>query len=162
MHGLFIHSFDVPESAIDINRHVNNLEYLRWMQGVATAHSTACGWSLERYLQARCSWVIRSHHIEYLRPSFAGEKLLLATWIAGMSEQTSPRRYLFLRADDRQIIARAETLWVFVNGRTGRARNIPQDLRDDFTVIADEGAVLDFLQNPANPASSTLTEGAFQ
>jgi len=155
MHGVFTHCFNVPDSAIDINRHVNNLEYLRWMQEGATAHSTACGWSIERYFKARSSWVIRSHFIEYLRPSFASDRIVLATWIAGMSEQSSPRKYTFLRESDRQLLASAETLWVFVNGRTGRPQNIPQDLREDFTVIPDEAAVLAWLQNPLNPLADS-------
>ena len=157
MQGLFIHRFDVPESAIDFNRHVNNLEYLRWMQEVATDHSTARGWSLDRYVQTRCSWVIRSHHIEYLRPSFAGEELLLATWIADMSEQTSLRRYLFLREADRQVVAHAETLWVFVNGRTGRPWNIPPALREAFTVIEDEAQILAWLQDKSNPVTQSVS-----
>ncbi len=148
MHGVFTHCFNIPDSAIDINRHVNNLEYLRWMQDVATAHSSACGWPMERYLCARSSWVIRSHFIEYLRPSFANENIALATWIADMGEQSSPRKYLFLRAADRQVLARAETQWVYVNAKTGRPQAIPAELRADFTIIADDTEVLAWLQDP--------------
>jgi len=38
---IFVHTFSVPAAAIDVNRHVNNLEYLHWMQDVATARSVA-------------------------------------------------------------------------------------------------------------------------
>ena len=41
MRGVFVHTFTVPPEAIDVNGHVNNLEYLRWMQEVATRHSAA-------------------------------------------------------------------------------------------------------------------------
>ena len=75
--GLFAHTFTVLESAIDVNGHANNLEYLRWMQEVATAHSDACGWTLARYQETRTTWVIRSHAIDYLRPAFSGETLKL-------------------------------------------------------------------------------------
>jgi len=153
MNGVFLHSFVVPDSAIDFNRHVNNLEYLRWMQDVATAHSDACGWPIERYLQVRSSWVIRSHFIEYLRPSFANENIVLATWIADMGEQTSPRKYLFMRATDRHVLARAETQWVFVSARTGRPQPIPTELRTDFTVVADDTEVLAWLQAPSTSLS---------
>lgn len=153
MRGVFTHCFNIPDSAIDINRHVNNLEYLRWMQDVATEHSTACGWSLERYLETRCSWVIRSHFIEYLRPAFASERVVLATWIADMGEQSSPRKYVFLRESDRQLLTQAETQWVFVNGRTGRPRSIPPELRQDFTIVSDEAGVLNWLLDPNNSLS---------
>lgn len=129
-----------PES-IDVNGHVNNIEYLRWMQEVATLHSAAQGWGRERYVQTRTSWVIRSHTIEYLRPAYAGEAILLGTWIAGFAEQTSPRRYLFLRAADRKVLARAETLWVYVDATTGRPCAIPEALRTAFEVVGEGEAI---------------------
>ena len=42
--------FAVGSDAIDANRHVNNKEYLHWMEAIAIAHSAACGWPLERYV----------------------------------------------------------------------------------------------------------------
>jgi len=140
--GIYAHVFTVPEAAIDVNGHANNLEYLRWMQEVATAHSDAQGWTLARYLETRTSWVIRSHTIDYLRPAFAGETLTVLTWIGGFEAQESPRHYLFWRERDRKILARARTLWVFVDGESGRARTIPDEFRTAFAVVADENAVL--------------------
>jgi acyl-CoA thioester hydrolase len=140
--GLFAHTFTVPESAIDLNGHANNLEYLRWMQEVATAHSDACGWTLERYQQTRTTWVIRSHAIDYLRPAFAGETLKLLTWIGGIEDQESPRHYLFWRERDRKVLARATTVWVFIDTEAGRPRSIPEALREAFPVVADEQEAL--------------------
>jgi len=142
MSRIHIRDFVVPESAMDVNRHVNNLEYLRWMQDVAIEHSAARGWDLARYHAARVVWVVRSHAIEYLRPVFAGERLQLATWVADLRPRSSLRRYLFWRPDDGQIAARAETLWVLVNMGTGRACPLPADLSGSFDVVPDEGEVL--------------------
>lgn len=140
--GVFPRTFSVPDTAIDGNGHANNLEYLRWMQEAAVAHSDARGWTLERYRQTRTSWVIRSHGIEYLRPAFADESLTVLTWIGGFEEQASPRHYLFWRERDRKILARAQTLWVFVDADTGRATRISGDFRSAFEVVSDEKAVL--------------------
>ena len=66
------HRFTVGDDVIDVNRHVDNLAYLRWMKDVATAHSTAQGWTFDRYIAAAAGWFVRSHSIEYLaRPSSA-------------------------------------------------------------------------------------------
>ena len=48
--------FAVGSDAIDANRHVNNKEYLHWMEAIAIAHSAACGWPLERYVASGTSW----------------------------------------------------------------------------------------------------------
>jgi acyl-CoA thioester hydrolase len=137
MTRIHVHTFAVPPAAIDVNGHVNNLEYLRWMQDAATAHSTAVGWPYERYAREGAGWFVRSHSIEYLHPARAGETLSALTWVAGFGTGSSPRRYLFWRAQDRQVVARAETLWVFVDFATGRPQRIPAALREAFAVVPD-------------------------
>lgn len=142
MPRIFSKTLEVPGDAIDVNRHVNNLAYLRWMQDIAIEHSAAQGWSMKRYLKAGASWVVRSHYIEYLRPAFEGDSLAIHTWVAGMGERSSPRRYLFTRAGDDKVLAKAETQWVYVDLATGRAHRIPEELREAFEVIPTEQEVL--------------------
>lgn len=142
MRRVFGQTFTAPVEAIDVNGHVNNLEYLRWMQEIATRHSASQGWDLERYVQTQTSWVIRSHTIEYLRPAFAGDSLTLLTWIAGFGENSSPRKYLFLRSSDQQVLARAETMWVFIDARVGRPSRIPEEFRSAFDIVTDDNEVL--------------------
>jgi acyl-CoA thioester hydrolase len=132
----------VPDDAIDVNGHVNNLAYLRWMQDVAIQHSSEQGWPLERYQANGTGWVVRSHFIEYLAPAFAGESLTILTWVTGFKRHTSPRRYLFWRASDRQVVARAETMWIFVSTRTGRPERVPPEVEQAFEVVPEGENVL--------------------
>ena len=39
--------FTVADASIDVQGHVNNREYLRWMEGVATRHAALLGWDFE-------------------------------------------------------------------------------------------------------------------
>ncbi len=133
---------EVAADAIDENRHVNNTAYLRWMQEVAVAHSAARGWPMERYFGIGATWVVRSHFVEYLRPAYEGDALHLATWVADLGASRSTRRYLFWRERDRRVVARAETLWVFVDLRTGRPQPIPDQLRADFHLVEDDEAAI--------------------
>ena len=138
MPRIYTHRFAVGADVIDVNRHVNNLAYLRWMQDVATAHSAAQGWTLDRYIAAGAGWFVRSHTIEYLRPAFLGDMLAIHTWVAGFTSRSSPRRYHFVRDDDGAAVARAETLWVFVDFANGRPVRIPDDVAAAFQVVADD------------------------
>jgi acyl-CoA thioester hydrolase len=139
---IFVKSLTVTEDVIDVQRHVNNQAYLRWMQDVAIEHSAARGWSMERYVKGGTGWVVRSHFIEYLRPAFLGESLTLLTWVQDVRRQSSRRRYLFWRAADRQEVARAETAWVFVDLGTGKPVPIPDDLRTAFDLVPEGEDVL--------------------
>jgi acyl-CoA thioester hydrolase len=155
---IHVRDFTVSEDAIDVNHHVNNLEYLRWMQDIAVEHSAARGWPLARYQATRTAWVVRSHSIEYLRPAFAGDLLSLLTWVADLRPRSSLRKYLVWRASDRQILAQAETLWVFVDVGTGRARAIPEELRSSFEVVSDPHEVLRLLRHGGTSGAHTRAE----
>lgn len=138
MPRIYVHRLEVPHDVIDVNRHVNNLAYLRWMQDVATGHSVAQGWPFERYLDLGAGWFVRSHFIEYLRPAFAGDALTIRTWVADIAARSSTRRYLFVRESDGQHIARAETFWVWVDFATGRPARIPSEVAASFPIVADD------------------------
>jgi acyl-CoA thioester hydrolase len=133
--------FAVPQTAIDVQGHVNNLAYVGWMQDVAIEHSAAAGWPMRRYLELGAGWVVRSHFIEYLRPAFAEEQLAVHTWVPRFEPRATPRRYLFVRESDRTLLAEAETNWVFVDLATGRRRAIPPELLDAFDPMPDEHEV---------------------
>lgn len=132
----------VTREAIDANRHVNNLAYLRWMQDIATEHSAAQGWTMERYFETGTTWVVRSHYVEYLRPAFEGEGITAHTWIRDVLARRSTRRYGFVRGSDGAVLARAETLWVFVDFTTGRPADIPEALRAAFPLVGDDAPEL--------------------
>ena len=66
----FTLEINVPETAIDGLGHVNNVEYVRWMQDAATAHADSSGCTAATVADGAV-WVVRSHRIEYVRPATA-------------------------------------------------------------------------------------------
>ena len=140
MHRVFRQEIAVTDEAIDAFGHVNNQRYVAWMQEVATAHSAANGWPMERYLEIGAAWVVRSHFIEYLRPAFAGDALDICTWASSLALREVVRNYSFLRAG--QILARAETKWVYVDIKSGRPKRIPEELLAAFEAVPDDDAEL--------------------
>lgn len=135
MRSVFTHTFEVPDSSIDGYGHVGNIEYLRWMQEVATAHTASEGWTLDRYRQSRAIWVVRRHAIDYLMPAYAGERLDLHTWIEWVRDCQSVRRYLLTKAGAHRALVRAETLWVCVDPETGRPKRVPEDFIQAFDLV---------------------------
>ena len=125
--GVYRHHFTVPESAVDQNGHVNNVVYVQWMQDVAVMHYEAAGGN-EAMQAANATWVARSHHIEYLKPVYAGDDVIALTWVENLRRVRSLRRYQFLRQSDNVLLARGETDWVFVDIETGRPRMIADDI----------------------------------
>lgn len=136
MPRVFHRSVTVGPESIDAVGHVNNREYLRWMEEIAVEHSTAQGWPMERYFAQRTAWVAISHYIEYLRPAQAGEVIDIHTWVANWNLRDSMRRYAVLR--EGKLLARGETRWAFVDLDSGRARDIPVEVGTAFAVVEED------------------------
>lgn len=83
-------------------------------------------------------WVARTHRIDYLRPAFEGEPLVVETWVSGFRNVSSTRRYEILRTTDGVLLAKAETRWAFVAFPTGKPLAIPESLRQAFSVADRE------------------------
>ena len=137
MPQIYQYKLTVPDNAVDVNGHVNNIEYLRWMQDAAVFHSDVQGCT-KATIAAGATWVVRTHHIKYLRPAFAGEEIVILTWVADFRRVHSLRRYRILRIVDNTVLVEGETDWVFVDAKTGRLRPIPQDVIAAFEVLPKE------------------------
>lgn len=127
------YAVQVDPSLIDANGHVNNVEYVRWMQEAAVSHADARGLT-DATRDAGATWVVRSHRVEYLRPSVAGDRVKVLTWVADFRRAFSLRRYRFVRESDGVLLARGETDWVFVDVASGRPRSVPDELKAMFEV----------------------------
>src|SRR5262245_38816367 len=118
--------FDLEVTAVaaDIDElgHVSNVTYVAWLQTVAKAHSEAVGWDHEAYKRAGSVFVVRRHEVDYLAPAYAGERLVLRTFVESWSAASSVRRTRIIRAVDGRELVRAATTWAFVSVDGGRPR----------------------------------------
>ena len=138
MPAIFEYHLTVTEDEIDGQGHVNNLEYLKWMQDAAVAHSAEQGWTTQRYRDLGSGWVARTHTIDYLQPAFAGENIVVKTWISNFKKVTSLRKYKIIRSDDAAVLATAETNWAFIGLERYIPRRIPQELFESFDLVGPE------------------------
>ena len=135
--SIYSHVFQVPESALDQNGHVNNVVYVQWMQDLAIDHYQARG-GHEVELDTKMTWVAHTHHIEYFKPAFAGDEIRAVTWVSDFKAASSLRCYRFLRSADNTLLAKGETDWVFVDAERGRPRRIPLAITQLLTPIKED------------------------
>ena len=126
--------FTIPETAMDENGHVNNVNYVQWMQDIAVAHYDFMG-GVAPTQALGATWVVREHKIEYLLPTFAGEEIEIQTWVVNLRRVRSLRKYRFIRKSDGQLLVRGETEWVFVDANSGQPRRIPAEVAKLFRLI---------------------------
>jgi acyl-CoA thioester hydrolase len=136
MKTYFEYQHIVTSQEIDELKHAGNYQYIKWMQHAAIAHSTANGWSPQKYEQLGAGWMVRSHHITYLKPAFEGDSITIKTWVSNMRPATSLRHYE-IRNDAGLMLAKAETDWAFVNYEKQKPTRIPGEVASCFAIVTD-------------------------
>lgn len=134
MSNVYHHRVQVVAGDIDVQGHVNNLVYLKWMQDAAVAHSLDKGWGQGEYDSMQCGWVVRSHQIEYRWPAFDEDALVVLTWVASFRRASCVRKYEIQRPADQKILAIAETHWAFVDLKKRLPARVPQAIIDAFLI----------------------------
>lgn len=122
----FVIDITVDETAIDHYGHVNNAEYLRWIEQISWAHSRHLGLTIDDYREHDRAMAVHRHELDYLAPAYAGDRLQLATWIVGCDGRlTLTRRFQLQRVSDSCTLLRARTRFACIELSSGRARRLP-------------------------------------
>lgn len=133
---IYQYSFTVGPESIDVLKHVNNREYLRWMEKAATDHASSLGCGAKECLARNEVWVAREHWIEYLRPCYEGDELTVYSWVEKMDGPRSLRRYAIKRGN--RLVSLGATEWVYINFKTGKVMEVPEDVASRFAIIAND------------------------
>lgn len=130
-HTIVLH---VGDGDIDELGHASNIAYVRWIQDVAVAHSSAVGLDFEAYRELGAVFVVRRHEIDYLRPVLRGDRLEVRTWIDSAFAAKAKRATEITRIGDSGgvAVARAITTWGYVEIASGRPTRIPDRVRIAF------------------------------
>jgi len=133
--------FRVREYECDLHGHVNNANYLRYMQQAASEASADVGYSPARYRELGTLWLIRETGIEYLRPIHPQQTVEVTTWVADVRRVISRRMYL-LRVEG-EMVAQAYTDWVYVDRATQLPLRIPPEMAMAFMPEGGGGKAVD-------------------
>ena len=125
----FEQSILVEENHLDELQHVNNVQYLQWVQDIAAAH-----WQhLIRDNPTEFGlWVVRSHHIEYKRQAKLGDQLRVVTHVALTEGFLSERRVRFFLGDLNTLVAQCSTQWCYLDPTTQKLLRIPEEVHAIF------------------------------
>lgn len=125
----------VTAASIDVMGHANNVEYLRWLENIAWHHSQYLGLDWAEYQRLDRAMVARRTELDYLAAAFAGDELLIGTWIVENDQKTSiTRQYQLVRPKDGKTLLRGRTQWVCVEISTGRARRMPPEFISGYRI----------------------------
>ena len=109
--------------------HANNIVILSWIDLVASRHGDAAGASRAELAVRGRMWFVARHEIDYLGEAFAGDALLLATWVEKLGRTSLVRATRIVRARDGAVLTRATSRWALVDLASRRPVAIDDDAR---------------------------------
>lgn len=124
----FITRLIVGAEAIDHYQHVNNAEYLRYIEVVSWQHSNHLGLTMADYEHLDRALVVIRHEIDYISPAFEGDALDIATWIVQYDQRFRvARRFQLIRVSDQKTLMRCTTRFACVSLASGKLRRLPAE-----------------------------------
>ena len=119
----------VEHHHLDELQHVNNVQYLQWVQDIAGAH-----WKhlIANREETFGLWVVRSHHIEYKRQAKLGDQIRVVTHVEVTESFLSERRVRFFLGDSTTLIAQCSTQWCYLDPKTQKLLRIPLEIHTLF------------------------------
>ena len=120
--------------------HANNVVILSWVDTVASLHGAAAGAPRDALARTGRMWFVARHEIDYLGEAFAGDRLLLVTWVEKLGRTSLVRATRILR-DDGTLLTSARSRWALVDLASRRPTAIPDAVRAalmDGSVLSDK------------------------
>lgn len=117
---------------VDPAGHVNNANYLTYIEECNVGAAEAFGWSLAQIMARGVAIVARRYRIEYREPALMNDELEITSYLSDLKRATAIRHNEIRRVADGALLARAHALWVFVDLATGKPRRVPADFIDSF------------------------------
>ena len=131
--------FRVRSTETDAYGHVNQVQYLRYMQEAAFEASADVGYGQSRYRDLGTLWLIRETEIEYFHSLYYGDRVEVTTWVGDFRRVRSRRFYEMRNPDTGDPVAKASTDWVYLDVATQRPVAIPQEMVAAFAPEGIEG-----------------------
>jgi acyl-CoA thioester hydrolase len=116
----------VTEQHIDQLNHVNNVQYVHWVEEVATEHWESVKDKTE---YAKDGWMLVDHHIQYKKQVYLHDIITVKTYPKAPEGIKQPRKVEFYCND--RLVVDSDTLWVLVDIETKKIKRLHEDWLGD-------------------------------
>ncbi len=132
---VFESALEVRPDDIDMNRHVHNSRYLDYVLAARFDQMERCyGMSMEAFLKEGYSWFVRTAHIEHRRPLNLGDRMRVRTGVTEVGRREVKVAFEIIAEGSEKVSASGYFEYILVDSETGRARTIPDDVREKYSV----------------------------
>lgn len=122
-----IHSkqIKVAQEHIDQNNHVNNVQYVHWVEEAAAEHWEKLKDQTE-YIND--FWMLLDHHIQYKKQAYLNDVITINTYPLPPDGVKQPRKVEFYRNDE--LLVDSSTLWLLFDRETKKIKRLEKNWLD--------------------------------
>jgi len=115
----------VKASDLDELKHVNNVQYVQWIQDIAKEHweKRASEEILSIYF-----WVVIRHEIDYKQQAFLDDELLIETFVGEHTHVTSQRLVNIKNKTTGKVLVKAKSTWCLMDYKTKKPVKISEEM----------------------------------
>lgn len=120
-------TIEVKASDLDELKHVNNVQYVQWIQDIAKEH-----WEkrASREILDTNFWVVVRHEIDYKQQAFLEDELTIQTFVGEHTHVTSQRHVNIIHKASGKTLVKAKSTWCLMDYKTKKPVKIsPEMLR---------------------------------
>lgn len=99
---------------------------INYFQDCSTFQSEDLNRGLEYLQTANRVWLLNSWQLQILKPAKLGDYITLGTWAYDFKGAYGYRNFI-MKDDNDQMLAAANSIWVYVDTETGKPTRIPKD-----------------------------------
>ena len=134
-HTRFQTELQVRPDDIDMNQHVHNSRYFDYVLAARYDQMKRCyGMGMDEFVERGFSWVVKVAHLDFKRPLSIGERIIVTTWIEEMFKDGVKVLFEITRCASGKLCCEGYFDYTMVNFRTGRAEQIPAEIREKYGV----------------------------
>jgi YbgC/YbaW family acyl-CoA thioester hydrolase len=117
---------------VDASHQLHPATLLDYVEACGNAVLLAHGWPIGRMMQDGFAIIMRRMRVAFVQPIRLDDELTISTWASEFKRISAVRYYLFTRASDNTLVARAHALGVWLNTTTMQPIRLPPHFLADF------------------------------
>ncbi len=139
----FIRSNEVHCYEIGSNGEATPIALLGYLEDAALSNTDAVGNGVESMKAAGAAWILNRWMLSVERYPSLGERITVATWPSSFERFYARREFTVLDADSKPL-ARASSLWIYLNTERKRPARIPGELAKVYCMRPDRALDMEF------------------
>lgn len=122
-------SIIVTEQDLDELEHVNNVQYVQWIQDIAKEHWNQ---NVTDEIASTYFWVVVNHFIEYKSQAVLSDQIRIKTFVTESEGVTSTRHVEMYHQNTDRLIVKAKTVWCLMDSERKRPTRITEKIKNLF------------------------------